>query len=297
MRAVLMTVGACVLCSGCALVGEGARNLLSIPAQAVEQVREGARNRRLARAAWQQARAMGGPYSEDYGDGFCDGFVDHLEFGGHGEPPPLPPRRYWGVNYQTAEGNLAVQDWFAGFRHGAAVAMQTGYRRWITLPTSGSGAHPPWLPPHEHPPILAPGVPPAAGLGVPVAPGATPAPQPEEAPAPRPGPAPPSAHIPPRAGLGHPTPGEAVAPDASKLGAPLPSTRPELGSEPPSGPPLLAPVAPVGVRLLPALPGDSPGLVSGGQLLNPESEPDDEDEEAEEDEEEETDMQFGGARA
>src|SRR5439155_20779353 len=92
----------------------------------------------LAEAAWQEiTKANPDPsYSPDYVCGFKDGFADFLYAGGTGEPPPLPPRQYWKIKYETAEGHQAIEDWFAGFRHGASVAQTTGYRQWVTIPSS-----------------------------------------------------------------------------------------------------------------------------------------------------------------
>src|SRR5262245_2864118 len=59
------------------------------------------------------------PFSVDYQDGFVDGFVDYLEAGGTGEPPMLPPRRYWRASFQSPAGHQAAEQWFEGFRHGA----------------------------------------------------------------------------------------------------------------------------------------------------------------------------------
>src|SRR5205807_2557372 len=74
-------------------------------------------------------------HSEDYAQGFKDGYAEYLYRGGDGEPPLLPPKRYRHVRYQTPQGYMAAEDWFAGYRHGAAVAHHTGARRWITGPT------------------------------------------------------------------------------------------------------------------------------------------------------------------
>ena len=92
----------------------------------------------LAETAWQEiTKANPDPsYSPDYVCGFKDGFADFLYAGGTGEPPPLPPRQYWKIKYETAEGHQAIEDWFAGFRHGASVAQTTGYRQWVTIPSS-----------------------------------------------------------------------------------------------------------------------------------------------------------------
>ncbi|MCA9152063.1 MAG: hypothetical protein KDA92_22320 [Planctomycetales bacterium] len=76
------------------------------------------------------------PYSPDYCEGYIDGFVDYLEGGGNGEPPALPPRRYWKATYQSFAGHQAAEHWFAGYRHGAESASMTSYRSLVTVPLS-----------------------------------------------------------------------------------------------------------------------------------------------------------------
>jgi hypothetical protein len=61
--------------------------------------------------------------------------MDYLE-GGSGKPPVVPPRRYWGVQYQTPEGHLAIADWFSGYRLGSTTVQQSGYKHWVNIPTS-----------------------------------------------------------------------------------------------------------------------------------------------------------------
>jgi hypothetical protein len=76
------------------------------------------------------------PYSRDYARGFLKGFEDYVYAGGNGLPPPVPPPRYWGIYYQTPEGHQAIEDWFAGFRHGTEAARDSGYREQVLVPLS-----------------------------------------------------------------------------------------------------------------------------------------------------------------
>src|SRR5262245_28925346 len=48
--------------------------------------------------------------------------------------PPVPPNRYRRKRYMTPEGVAAVEDWYAGFRHGAATAMASGLRNLVVIP-------------------------------------------------------------------------------------------------------------------------------------------------------------------
>jgi len=96
------------------------------------------RDHQLAEATWKRICEAHHEerYSPDYGRGFVDGFEDYLYAGGNGEPPALPPRDYWKPKYESPEGRKAVQDWFAGFRHGVLEARLGGYRQLVLVPAS-----------------------------------------------------------------------------------------------------------------------------------------------------------------
>jgi hypothetical protein len=64
----------------------------------------------------------------DYVMGFRDGFVDFVYLGGTGEPPPVPPRQFWNVMLRSPDGKQRANLWFDGYRHGASVARDGGYR-------------------------------------------------------------------------------------------------------------------------------------------------------------------------
>lgn len=94
------------------------------------------RDKNLAEEAWERAQGMAPqPYSKHYARGFKEGYVNYLT-GGDGNTPLVPPRRYWSFFYQSPEGNEAIQDWFAGWRHGDAVAKESGYRHLVIIPTT-----------------------------------------------------------------------------------------------------------------------------------------------------------------
>jgi hypothetical protein len=99
---------------------------------------EGVRNRHWAERAWEEV-CQGEPargFSTHYAQGFKEGFATFIYEGGTGLPPPLPPRRYRSVQYQNPQGYRAIEDWFAGYRHGVRVAEQGNYRRWVTGPSA-----------------------------------------------------------------------------------------------------------------------------------------------------------------
>jgi hypothetical protein len=48
----------------------------------------------------------------------------------------VPPRRFWNAGFRTDEGKLRANQWFEGYRHGARVAREGGYRERATLHSS-----------------------------------------------------------------------------------------------------------------------------------------------------------------
>jgi hypothetical protein len=76
------------------------------------------------------------PFSDDFERGFIDGFVQYMTAGGTGAPPALPPRRYWKGKFQNPSGYQQIQDWFAGYEHGAEIARASNYRTFVTVPVS-----------------------------------------------------------------------------------------------------------------------------------------------------------------
>jgi hypothetical protein len=130
--------------SGCALLCDATSLMVFKVRESVEDCHESVRNHKWAEEAWVRVRAgtPGAPYSKDYAQGFKDGFAYFLFHGGTGEPPALPPSGYRKVAYQTPQGYQAIEDWFAGYRHGASVARESGYRQWVTGPSALRGQTP-----------------------------------------------------------------------------------------------------------------------------------------------------------
>jgi hypothetical protein len=225
-------VALCAVTSGCSPIINGIRTLIIEPFQycnSFDTVEELARDRKLADAAWKRIICADGrrAYSDDYAKGFRRGYVDYLYAGGNGLPPPVPPREYWRVGYETPEGHQAIEDWFAGFRHGASVAMESGYRQFVVVPASA-----PYTPP----------VPPPIYSGAALQPIATPALQP---PVDVPLPEAPAPVLPPPRKIPEPVPMPApVLPPATKPSDPVlpPVTKPSEATPAP------APVRPAALK-------------------------------------------------
>jgi hypothetical protein len=146
----------CMATAGCQLANNGVHNLAYEAKLAAGDVAEHCRYQKLAATHWSKVEKCesGKHFSHDYAKGFKDGFVDFVEFGGTGQPPDLPPRHYWGPHYRTPEGYQAIEDWYAGFRHGAAAGQASGQRQFATVPS-------PLAPDHSAPMMPAPELPPA----------------------------------------------------------------------------------------------------------------------------------------
>ncbi len=69
-----------------------------------------------------------------YADGFHHGFTDYVNRNDSGEPPASPPCRYRLRVLRTPEQQQRIDDWFAGFRHGAEVARVQGWRDGVVVP-------------------------------------------------------------------------------------------------------------------------------------------------------------------
>jgi hypothetical protein len=126
------------LMAGCALVRD-ATDLVAYKArQCCNECAERRRDERWAEEAWEQQQGCGPhtAWSLDYARGFKEGYADFLFRGGSGEPPLVAPKTYRTVGYQTPEGYRAIQEWFDGYRYGAATARQSGYRQFVTGPCS-----------------------------------------------------------------------------------------------------------------------------------------------------------------
>jgi hypothetical protein len=116
----------------------GARNFIQKPIVHCDEKEFVKYVRKRAEEAWAEVcHSAATPYSRDYAQGFIEGFVDYVEAGGTGEPPYLPPLCYRLTKNRTPDGHQAADDWYAGFRHGAAVARGTGLRELNYVPLPG----------------------------------------------------------------------------------------------------------------------------------------------------------------
>lgn len=112
-----------------------------------------------ATEAWHEVGQRCAPCdSIEYEWGFLEGFSEYVFAGGTGQPPAVPPRALWNVGNREEDGYRAADDWFAGYRHGANVAREGGYRDLAVVRSSLAtdallvGGEPGVVPPEPLPP-------------------------------------------------------------------------------------------------------------------------------------------------
>jgi hypothetical protein len=157
----VIAVGMAALClcgGGCTLVRDATSLTAFKVKESMEDCYENVRNRKWAEQAWNNVLCSNpeAVYSSDHKAGFQDGFANYLFRGGNGEPPPLPPRHYRTIAYQTSKGYRSIEDWFEGYRHGSTVAREGGYRQWVTGPSALRGSGPVQSPLSGQAPVILP---------------------------------------------------------------------------------------------------------------------------------------------
>jgi hypothetical protein len=150
-----------LLLSGCGLAVEATRVVALRAHTCWEDHWELHRNRQWAEEAWASIAPRMTGVTQDYADGFKSGFAEYL-YHGPSVGFPITPSKYRDLRYQTPAGYAAIEQWYAGYRHGEIAAESGGYRRLVTGP-----------PPPDFWPVPAtpaPAAPPAPVAPVPTAP-------------------------------------------------------------------------------------------------------------------------------
>jgi hypothetical protein len=135
LRLVLLSVP--LMCmSGCSWLPYLGRNLAGTPLEVVAHCRFKVEMCGHANDAWRGVVAHDPEqhFSTAYADGFHRGFIDYVERGGNGEPPAMPPMCYRYPVLRSPEQQQAIDDWFAGFRHGSTIAREQGWRNGVIVP-------------------------------------------------------------------------------------------------------------------------------------------------------------------
>lgn len=63
------------------------------------------------------------PFADHFRRGFVEGYCNICE-GGDGYVPAMPPRDYWGYEFQSEQGSQCVGAWFEGYPAGVAAARK-----------------------------------------------------------------------------------------------------------------------------------------------------------------------------
>lgn len=256
-KAVVCVAGLSPL-AGCNLAYYTGYNLVNESWQRLDEHQLSKRLRAEAEAAWVEVcrQYPGQPFTEEFRDGFTEGYADYLDVGGVPQPPAVPPPRYRRNDYLSPEGHARVKDYFAGFQYGTEVAAATGGREFLTVPVLLPNPKP------EQP----------LDIRIPAPPGAIPIPSVEPTPVPQPGPVVPPAPgpvvVPPAPGpVVPPVPGPVVPPKdpppaVPGLGNPVPPKTdgaiPPKSEVAPPDPPKGDRPKPVSVRAEPTAPAVAP---------------------------------------
>jgi len=119
---------------GCNLVRNATHNLLNEPRQHFDDQHVARATRSEAKSAWEQYCAIAPSQSEDFVQGFQDGYADYLDSGGNAQPPAVPPLRYRRSKFSTPSGHMQVQEYMAGIKAGLEAGMLSGRRQFLTVP-------------------------------------------------------------------------------------------------------------------------------------------------------------------
>ena len=134
-RAALVVAGFGVALTGCRLAQSAAHVLINEPIEYLDEKKVTAHLRKDGRKLLREwcghhHKAV----SEDFEDGFEDGYADFLERGGVATPPAVPPLKYRRSHFLNPDGHARVRDYFAGFQAGVDMAAASGRREYLTVP-------------------------------------------------------------------------------------------------------------------------------------------------------------------
>lgn len=132
----LLLVGGLTPLAGCHLAETAVHNSLNEPTQYLDDKHLTKQLRCDAKDAFRELKRRCGhkAFSEDFEEGFVDGYADTLERGGDPIPPAVPPLKYRRGRFLNPEGHARIHDYFAGFQQGGETAVASGKRQFLTVP-------------------------------------------------------------------------------------------------------------------------------------------------------------------
>ena len=129
----LLLVGGLAPLAGCHLTERAVHNAVNEPAMYLDEKHVTHQLRHEGKKVVKELRSQQA-MSEDFEDGFVDGYADALERGGVPLPPAVPPTKYRRGRFLNPNGHARVYDYFAGFQQGAQCAAASGKRQFLTVP-------------------------------------------------------------------------------------------------------------------------------------------------------------------
>jgi hypothetical protein len=122
--------------AGCHLAHTAAHNLVNEPIEYFDGKKVTRQLREEAEEVLKERERVHGreKVSDDYEDGFIDGYADFLEHGGNTAPPAVPPLKYRRGKFLNPDGHARVHEYFSGFQAGADAAACSGKRQFLTVP-------------------------------------------------------------------------------------------------------------------------------------------------------------------
>jgi hypothetical protein len=132
----VVVVGCLAPLGGCHLFHNAARVVVNEPIQYLDEHHFEKQLRKDARHAWAEVcrQYPKRSFTDDFVEGFCDGYVDYLDNGGTAQLPATPPIRYRRTKFLSPEGHERIRQYFLGFKYGMDVAIDTGCRTFLTYP-------------------------------------------------------------------------------------------------------------------------------------------------------------------
>jgi hypothetical protein len=131
-----LAVGLVAAQAGCNMYLNFARNLINEPAQTLDNVEVQHRAKKYAVDAWRdfQKHYPGQEFSDDYAQGYKDGFADFLVHGYTNQVPAEPPVRFRRNRNFNPEGRQGAEEYFAAFAEGSEAARASGLRNYLVVP-------------------------------------------------------------------------------------------------------------------------------------------------------------------
>ena len=137
MRGTFVAIIGCLApLTGCHLYHAAARVIVDEPTLYFDERHLEKQLRNDARLAWAEVcrQYPNRSFTDDFVEGFCDGYTDYLDNGGTAQVPAVPPHRYRRTKFLNPEGHERIRQYFLGFKYGMAVAVDTGCRTFMTYP-------------------------------------------------------------------------------------------------------------------------------------------------------------------